>query len=109
MDHHVPAAVTDGLRRRAVDVLTAFEDGAADWDDEQILERARILGRVVYTQDDDFLAIAHEWLLSSREFAGVVYAAQLGITIGQAVRDLELIAGAFEPQEIANRIEFIPY
>ena len=69
---------------------------------------ARILGRVVYTQDDDFLAIAHEWLLNSREFAGVVYAAQLGITIGQAIRDLELIAGVLEPAEIANRIEFIP-
>jgi hypothetical protein len=28
MDHHVPRAVTLGLRLRGVDVLTAYEDGA---------------------------------------------------------------------------------
>jgi hypothetical protein len=27
MDHHIPAAVTAGLRQRRVDVLTAEEDG----------------------------------------------------------------------------------
>ena len=33
MDHHVPAAITDGLRSRGVDVLTAFEDGTAEFED----------------------------------------------------------------------------
>ena len=28
MDHHVPRAITMGLRLRGVDVLTAYEDGA---------------------------------------------------------------------------------
>ena len=28
MDHHVPRAITHGLRLRGVDVLTAFEDEA---------------------------------------------------------------------------------
>lgn len=27
MDHHVKAAITDGLRRRGVDVVTCLEDG----------------------------------------------------------------------------------
>ncbi|MEX0866368.1 MAG: DUF5615 family PIN-like protein [Pirellulales bacterium] len=56
MDHHVSAAVTVGLQRRGVDVITAFEDGTADWADEPILQRATELGRTVYTQDDDFSA-----------------------------------------------------
>jgi hypothetical protein len=30
------------------------------------------------------------------------------VTIGQAVRDLELIAKAFGPEDMLNRIEFIP-
>ena len=30
MDHHVPAAITEGLRSRGIDVLTAFEDGHAE-------------------------------------------------------------------------------
>jgi len=32
MDVHVPRAVTMGLRLRAIDVLTAQEDGAAQLD-----------------------------------------------------------------------------
>ena len=40
MDHHVHQSITDGLRRRGVDVLTAFEDGREEEDDETLLERA---------------------------------------------------------------------
>ena len=40
---------------------------------------------------------------------GVVFAEQLGITIGQAVRDLELISKVFSPIDMRNRIEFLPY
>ena len=29
MDHHVPFSVTEGLRQRGIDVLTAYEDNAA--------------------------------------------------------------------------------
>jgi hypothetical protein len=39
----------------------------------------------------------------------VIFAEQLGITIGEAIRDLELIAKVFEPADMKNRIEFLPY
>jgi hypothetical protein len=55
MDQHVPKAVTTGLRRKGVDVLTAFEDGTDQWEDESLLERITQLGRVLFTHDDDFL------------------------------------------------------
>ena len=109
MDQHVPLAITEGLRERGVEVLTAAEDNAADWSDPDILHRATELQRVVFTLDDDFLAIAAEWLESGREFAGVAYAHQLAITIGQAVRDLELMATVLDPTDMRNRIEFLPY
>lgn len=67
------------------------------------------LGRAVFTQDDDFLALADEWLENGRDLAGVIYAHQLGITIGQAIRDLELIAKVLEPDEMRNRIVFLPF
>ncbi len=108
MDHHVHAAITTGLRRRGVDVLTAWDDETAQWDDARLLLRATGLGRVIFTQDDDFLAIANHWLESGREFGGVLYAHQLGLTIGQAIRDLELIANALDPADMINQIEFIP-
>lgn len=55
------------------------------------------------------MALADEWLRDGRDFAGVVFAEQLGITIGQAVSDLELIAKVFGPADMKNRIEFLPY
>ena len=109
MDHHIKAAVTDGLRQRGVDVLTCAEDGTDQSDDDEILQRATELGRAVFTQDDDFLALADECLTNGRDFAGVIYAHQMGITIGQAIRDLELLAKVLEPADMKNRIEFLPY
>jgi predicted nuclease of predicted toxin-antitoxin system len=108
MDHHVHAAITDGLRRRGVEVITAQEDGATRFDDERLLERATQLGCVLFSQDKDLLILTHRWLQTDREFAGLVYAHQLSVTIGQAVRHLELIAKALDPQEMHNGIEFIP-
>lgn len=33
MDHHVARAITDGLRARGLDVLTAEEDGTKEYED----------------------------------------------------------------------------
>ena len=53
MDVHVPAAVTEGLRRRDVNVLTSQEDGTQEATDLSLLQRATDLGRVrlVLTHD----------------------------------------------------------
>lgn len=61
MDHQVPLAITAGLRRRAVDVLTAQEDGTEQWDDDRLLERSTQLKRSMFSQDEDLLVIAHKW------------------------------------------------
>ena len=108
MDHHVPAAITAELRRRGIDVLTAQEDGSDQLDDDLLLERAGQLDRVLFSQDRDLLRIANERLGSGRDFNGLVYAHQLSITIGQAIHDLELLAQVLDPQDIRNRIEFLP-
>jgi hypothetical protein len=108
MDQYVPVAITEGLRRRGVDVLTAHEDGASDWDDAHLLARATELARTMFTQDDDLLGIAKDWIGSDRTRGGVMYAHQRSITIGQAVRDLEIAARVMESGEMRNRIEFLP-
>jgi hypothetical protein len=108
MDHHVPAAITSGLRRRRVEVVTALEDGASAWTDERLLSRATELNRTIFSQDDDFLVEAHTWLLANRHFAGVVYGHQRRVTIGQAISDLELIAKVMDPIEMVDRVIFIP-
>lgn len=108
MDVHVRRAVTDGLRRRGVDVITAREDGNARLPDAALLDRAYELGRAIFSQDDDMLREATRRQENGEPFAGVIYCHQLRITTGQAVRDLELIAKVYEPENIENRVEYLP-
>lgn len=108
MDVHVPAAITTGLRRREVDVLTAQADGATQLPDDTLLERATTLGRVLVTQDEDLLAEAERRQRGAKSFGGVIYAHQLRITIGQCVNDLELMAKVYEPADMADRVEHLP-
>jgi hypothetical protein len=58
--------------------------------------------------DEDLLAVAADWIRSGRRFTGVVYAHQLQIMIGQAVRDLELLVSVYEADDIENRVERLP-
>ena len=108
MDHHVPAAITEGLRSRGIDVLTALEDGTEEFEDSPLLERAGELGRVLFTQDTDLLAVANQWNQHGREFVGLFFGHQLQLTVGQAVRDLELAAKVLEPQDVRNLVEYLP-
>jgi hypothetical protein len=52
---------------------------------------------------------AHSRLQKNIEFSGVIYSHQLSSPIGRCVEDLEIIAKSLEPEDIANRIEFIPF
>jgi len=89
-------------------VLAAYEDGYAEADDSIVLERATNLGRVAFTNDDDFLCVAHVWQKAGRTFAGVIFVHQMRLTVGQTIADLEILAKAGDPEDFANRIEYLP-
>ena len=109
MDVHVPESITEQLRRRGVDVLTAIEDGCRGQSDEDLLERARLLGRVTFTQDIRFRAMAEDWQRQGKPFAGLAFGHPLHGTIGQFVHDLELLAKTCDPADRLNTIEYLPY
>ena len=91
-----------------MDILTAQEEGATVLDDPDLLARSTALGRVIFTQDIRFKALAEEWQRTARNFAGLAFGHQLHGSIGQYVRDLELIAKATEPDEWVGRVEKLP-
>jgi hypothetical protein len=109
MDVHVPQAITSQLRRRGVDVLTAFDDDTQEFPDDKLLERVTELNRVLFTQDIRFRVLAETWQIEGKQFLGLIFGHQLGGTIGQFINDLELIAKASEPDEWANAVEYIPF
>lgn len=107
MDENVHRAITSGLRLRGIDVLTVQVDGRRRLRDPKVLDRATELGRVLFSQDDDLLVQARRRQAKGIVFSGVAYAHQLEATIGECMRDLELIAQAASPEEVANQV-FIP-
>ncbi len=109
MDVHVPQAITEQLRRRGIDVLTAFDDGTQQLPDDRLLVRVTELKRVLFTQDIRFRVLAETWQTEGKNFSGLIFGHQLGGTIGQFVKDLELIAKASEPDEWVNSVEYIPF
>jgi hypothetical protein len=108
MDVHVPRAISEQLRRRGVDVLTADEDGSTLAEDASLLTRCQQLHRLLFTQDIRFKALAERWQRDGRPFSGLVFGHQLGGTIGQYVRDLELIAKATDSADWMNVVERLP-
>jgi predicted nuclease of predicted toxin-antitoxin system len=108
MDHNVPRAIAIGLRLREVDVVTAYEDGASLLTDPELLDRAGELGRVLFTQDDDLLVEAAKRQKETVFFRGVIYAHQLGVSIAACIRDLEMISRVGEPEDLFNRVEYLP-
>lgn len=108
MDVHVPRAVTVALRLRGIDVLTAQEDGSAELDDPRLLQRATELGRILVSQDADLLREGTALLSQGAAFAGIVYAHQLRVTIGEMVADLDVIAKTTSAEEWRGRIEYLP-
>ena len=109
MDVHIPQAITEQLRRRNIDVLTAIEDDSAELPDYQLLERTNLLGRVLFTQDIRFKAMAEDWQRQGKTFAGLIFGHQLGGTVGQFVKDLELIALASKSEDWINTVEYLPF
>jgi Domain of unknown function (DUF5615) len=108
MDVHVPSAITEGLRRRGINVLTSQEDGTRQAADDLLLTRATELNRLVFTNDDDFLGLAPKWRSIGRSFSGIAFAPQLGASIGRLIEDLELLVLCAHDDELRNRVTYLP-
>jgi predicted nuclease of predicted toxin-antitoxin system len=107
-DHNVRRPVSEGLRLRAVDLLTAWEDESHRLQDPELLDRATSLGRVLFSQDEDLLAEAAQRQRTGRDFAGVIYAHQMSLSVRDCIDQLELVAKACEPEELRGRVLFLP-
>lgn len=102
MDEHVPGAVTQGLRRRGVDVLTVQAAGVYSATDEEHLTLAASKGRIVFTQDADFLRLHAKGV----HHAGIAYAPQQ-TAVGDIIRGLMLLVELLEPQDMIDHVEYV--
>lgn len=70
--------------------------------DEQHLEFAHAVGRVLFTQDEDFLQLH----ATGKEHSGIVFTSQ-GMSIGNIIRGLMLVFQLMEPEEMKNHVEYL--
>lgn len=108
MDENVPRQITVGLRLRNIDVLTVQEDERAGMSDPQVLARSTELRRVLFSRDDDLLALAHQRQKEGIAFSGVVYSHPQGIGIGDCVKELEIITKASTLEDTLNQVQYLP-
>lgn len=101
-DEHVANAVIRGLRQRSIDVLSVPEAAMLGASDVAHLALAHAQGRVVFTQDADFLRLAAEGV----EHSGIVYADQY-TSIGEIVRGLVMIHQVLSAEEMVMKIEHL--
>jgi hypothetical protein len=108
MDQQVRGRITRELRRRGIDVLTAFEDGRASADDDDLLDRASLLERVFDSQYQDLLRVGRQRQRDGQEFFGIAFLKQDPINLNRAIEYLELIAKVASAVEMRNHIEYVP-
>lgn len=99
--------VARALVALGLDVLTASGAGRKGFSDNEQLEFAKGDDRVIYSIDSDLLRIAADYLQRAEFFAGVIYHAPLARSKREIIDALVLCHGAFELQDMHNRIEFI--
>lgn len=108
MDENVPRQITVGLRLRSVDVLSVQEDDRTGLPDPQVLERATELNRVLFSRDNDLLVIAHQQQRDGKPFSGVIYSHPQNSSIGNCIRDLELIVSVCTLEDCNGQVQYIP-
>ena len=101
-DEHVSKAVILGLRQRGVDVLTVPEANKLGATDDEQLAFALAEGRVMFTQDDDFLRLAS----SGKAHAGIVYVPQ-HTPIGEIIQGLMWIFQVLEAEDMIGNVEYL--
>ena len=103
LDENVNPAIAIGLRRYGIDVTTTVEAGLRGTSDEAQLEFARKTGRIIVTQDRDFLIIAN----SGETHRGIAYCQKGQRSIGEIIESLVLIYEVLKPEELVGQVEFL--
>jgi hypothetical protein len=79
LDEHVAHAVADGLRRLGIDVTTSTDANLLGASDAEQIAYGLAEGRIIFSQDDDLLALA----AAGVRHAGLAYCHQTARSVGQ--------------------------
>lgn len=98
----VSVAVSEGLKRRGVNAISARDAGNLGLSDEDQLAFANKNNLVIVTHDDDFLSMAMEF-----EHNGIAYVHQEKYKVGDLIRRLKLLCETTQSENLINHVEFL--
>lgn len=103
LDENASRAIAGGLRRLGIDVTTTPDAKLLGAIDEQQLAYCLAEGRILFTQDQDFLILD----AAGTPHAGIVYCAKDTKSIGEIIQGLSLLWDVYDPGEMIGRVEFL--
>ena len=103
MDQHFPGPVTEGLRRRGIDVRTAQEAGRCGLPDPDQLAFATAEERIMVTFDSDYLALHR----SGIAHAGIAWCPLEKYGIGMLTQLLELLHAVTDRDGMRDHVEYL--
>ena len=109
-DKCVHGDIVRGVRRRLQnpDLVTADEAGLAKATDPELLEWAAKEGRILITQDENTM-VGYAWdrVKTGQAMPGVLVCGK-GVTIGQAIDELEVVASCGDADDFKHQVRFLP-
>ena len=103
LDENVDPRIAAGLRIHGIETTTTPEAGLLQADDLEQLAYIMLQGRVIVTQDPDFLRLH----AAGHPHPGIAFYPSASRSIGKVIRGIRMIWELLEPAEIANRIEYL--
>jgi Domain of unknown function (DUF5615) len=103
LDENRSRAIALGLRNRGIDATTTPEAGLLHAPDERQLAYGLLEGRVIFTQDRDFLHMH----AAGTAHRGIAYCKKNTLGVGKVIEGLVLIWEIHEPEDMENRVEYL--
>lgn len=103
LDENLSPTIAAQLKQRGIDAICVRDLNLLGDADVNHLERATEMGRVLVTTDVDFLRLA----ATGVPHAGIIFGNQQDHTLGDWVKNLELLCFVYTTQDMANHVEYL--
>lgn len=103
LDENLTPKIAEQLQRRGIDVVAVRDLDLLGDSDDNHLQRATEMGRVLVTSDTDFLIMAAD----GAQHAGIVFGVQQNLSIGDWVNRLEMLVAVYDPADMVNHVEYL--
>jgi len=107
-DEHVHGGLVHGIRLRQPDIITVQEAGLSGKSDPELLTWAAANGRIMISEDRKTLIRQARLRIAGGLPMPGIFILRKGLTFGQMIDEILIVANCNEPAEWESRIEHLP-